>query len=96
MTKKCHDHRLQTNPRHREDEIQNTDGPFADPESLSEGPTFENVFLLLFFFVSLIRGERTNIPLKVGHYRPASETPFKRRGWRADDGPTLNAGLVAL
>ena len=33
------------------------------------------------------------IPLKVDHYRPASETPFTCR-WRADDGPTLNAGLV--
>ena len=29
---------------------------------------------------------------KYHHNRPASKTPFK---WRADDGPTLNAGLVA-
>ena len=31
------------------------------------------------------------IPLKAGHHRPASETPFLN-----DDGPTLNAGLVAV
>ena len=40
-----------------------------------------------------MRGERVQIPLKAGHHRPASETSFK---WRADNGPTLNAGLVAL
>ena len=28
--------------------------------------------------------------------QPASETPFKAFHWYADDGPTLNAGLVAL
>ena len=43
----------------------------ADPESfVRRGPTF--------FF--LIRGEKTQrleIPLKAGHHRPASETPFK-------------------
>ena len=33
------------------------------------------------------------IPLLAGHQRPVSETPFL---WRADDGPTLNAGLVDL
>ena len=31
--------------------------------------------------------------LKTGHYLPASETAFR---WCADDGPILNAGLVAL
>ena len=38
------------------------------------------------------------IPLKEGHHRPASKTPLKWRlaGWLADNGPTLNAGLVAL
>ena len=36
-----------------------------------------------------MRGERIQIALKEGHHRPASET-------RADDGPTLNADLVAL
>ena len=63
----------------------------ADPESCQRGSNFENVFF------SLIRGGRIKIPLLVGHQWPASETPFK---WRftggADDGPTLNAGLVAL
>ena len=47
------------------------------------------------------------MPLKVGHYRNAIETPFQWRiagmpivpmafRWRADNGPPLNAGLVAL
>ena len=40
-----------------------------------------------------MKGRRIKIPLLAGHHRPASETPLK---WRADDGPTLNAGLVAL
>ena len=31
------------------------------------------------FFIFLIRGKRIKIALKVGHHRPASETPFKRR-----------------
>ena len=31
------------------------------------------------------------------HYKQAIiGLPAKRHGWRADDGPTLNAGLVAL
>ena len=33
------------------------------------------------------------MPLLAGHHRPASEMAFL---WRADDGSTLNAGLVAL
>ena len=33
-------------------------------------------------------------PSIVGHYQPVSETSCFR--WRADDGPTLNAGLVAF
>ena len=33
------------------------------------------------------------MPLKVGHNRHAIETPFQ---CRADNGPPLNAGLVAL
>ena len=32
------------------------------------------------------------MPLEAGKHRPASERPFRRD----DDGPTLNAGLVAL
>ena len=39
----------------------------------------------------------SRIQIKVGHHRPTSETPFKMAfRWRADDGPTLNAGWVAL
>ena len=58
----------------------------ADPESFARrGPTF------------FIKGKRIQRALKAGHYRPASDTPFK---WSftdgADDGPTLNAGLAAL
>ena len=40
-----------------------------------------------------MREEIIQLPLKVGHHRPDSETPFR---CRADDGSTLNAGLVAL
>ena len=39
------------------------------------------------------------IPLKAGHHRSASETPFTWQmafRWRPDDGLTLNFGLVAL
>ena len=40
------------------------------------------------------------MPLKAGHHRPASETPFYAIKMvfrlRADDGSTLNVGLVAL
>ena len=48
----------------------------------------QNVFprgpTLTTFFIQLTRGERIQIPLKAGHHRSA------------DDGSTLNAGLVAL
>ena len=47
----------------------------------------------LTFFLLLFKGERIQISLKAGHHRPASEMAFR---WRADDGPTLNAGLVVL
>ena len=46
----------------------------------------------LYFFKS-IRGERILLPQKAGHHQPASGTPFR---WWADDGLTLNAGLIAL
>ena len=48
---------------------------------LSEGVQLCNSDNAFFF---LFRGERIQIPLKMA---------FR---WRADDGPTLNAGLVAL
>ena len=56
----------------------------ADPESFVRGtPTLTTFF---FFFIA-------------GHHWPASETPLKLKmafRLRADDGSTLNAGLVAL
>ena len=59
----------------------------TDPESFVRGdPTLTSFFFLFFF--SWIQ-----IPLCEGHHRPASETPFR---WRAEDGPTLNAGFVDL
>ena len=35
---------------------------------------------------------------KTDHHRPTSETPADKMAfrWRADDGPTLNVGLVAV
>ena len=54
-------------------------------------PNSNNEFFLLFF----MRGEWIQKALKEGYHRPASETPFTFR-WQADDGPTLNACLVAL
>ena len=33
------------------------------------------------------------MPLKMGYHRPAISMAFR---WRADDGPPLSAGLVAL
>ena len=43
--------------------------------------------MITFFFVF----KRIQLPLLMGYHRPASQN-----SWRADDGPTLNAGLVAL
>ena len=42
-----------------------------------------------------MRGGRIQIPPQAGHHPPASLIPFAFR-WRADDGPTLNASLIAL
>ena len=44
----------------------------------------DSVFLCVFF--SLIRGGRIQIPLLVGHQRPASETSLK---WRFAGGPMM-------
>ena len=53
---------------------------FADPESFARGgPTLTGFF-------SDNDGERIQIPLKVGHHRPACETPFK---WRFAGGPMM-------
>ena len=58
----------------------------ADPESLVRGgPTLKFFFFFFFFFV-LLRGGRTQVPLLVGHQRPASETPFK---WRFAGGQMM-------
>ena len=58
------------------------------------GSKFDNIFFLFFAVGEGIEDPDTAI------YWPSSarqQTPFKRcfAGW-ADDGPTLNAGLVAL
>ena len=50
-----------------------------------------DVFFFFFFFFD--EGKEDPNSTKTGHNRPANETPFR---WRADDDPTLNAGLVAL
>ena len=60
----------------------------GDPESFVRGGPTLTRFFFFFFFFSLMRGRRNQIPLLAGHSQPASE--------RADDGPTLNAGMVAL
>ena len=52
----------------------------VDPPTLT---TF-SFFFFFFFFCCFFREERFHIPLEAGHHR-----------WHADDGPTLNAGLVA-
>ena len=69
---------------------------------LSEGSDSDNVFFFFFFFFffcffmgrgggGLMVGERIHIPLKAGHYRPASEMPFK---WRFADGPTIGRFVI--
>ena len=64
----------------------------ADPESFARGGP---ILITLFFFFNSTKNsaQHCQIALKAGHHRPASETAFR---WRADDGRTLNAGLVAL
>ena len=45
--------------------------PCADPETFARGgPTLQTCFFFL-------RGEMIQVPLKAGHHRSASETPFK-------------------
>ena len=52
------------------------------------GPTLTKAFL--FFLVDV--GEKIQIPLKAGHHRPIKIAFYLR----ADDGPTLHAGLAAF
>ena len=71
--------------------------PCADQESFVRGgQNSDNVFFFNFnYFLVLMRGERIPIQLKAGHHRPTAKRGMAFR-WRADDGLTLNAGLVAL
>ena len=62
---------------------------------LSEGVKTHTFFFYFNYFLVLMRGERIPIQLKAGHHRPAAKRGMAFR-WRADDGLTLNAGLVAL
>ena len=76
----------------------------ADPESfvrrgpnstfLREGPT--QLYQRLVFILMRGGGERFQVPLKAGHHRPASETPFRRGSTGGDNGPIINDGMVAL
>ena len=36
-----------------------------------------------------------HLACKMGHYRPASETPLMAFRWRADSGPIMNTGWVS-
>ena len=61
--------------------------PCADSESRFRRK-FDNIFL--------IDEGIQQIPLKAGQYRHASERPLSMAfRWCVNDGPTLNAGLVA-
>ena len=65
----------------------------ADPESFvrGSGPTLTTFFLLI------RGGERIQITLKVGHHDgPPVKQHLNGVFWWANDGPTLNASLVAL
>ena len=55
------------------------------------GSKFDNVFFICLFCLVDEGIDDPNIT-KMGHHRPASETPFK---WRFAGGP-MNTGLVAL
>ena len=51
----------------------------------------------MFFKVIRVEGNMIKMPLKAGNHQSASKTPFNGIFcWRADDGPTLNAGLGIL
>ena len=59
------------------------------------GSNFEKVSFLFYFFL-----EGREDPNKYHYKRAIIDSPAKRHlnafCWQADDGPTLNAGLVAL
>ena len=53
----------------------------ADPESFFRGgPTLTSFFFAFFFSFFFKFLEGLQIPLKAGHHRPASETPFNLNG----------------
>ena len=58
---------------------------------------FFNFDVFFRFFFSLMKGRRVQIPLLAGHHRPRQRNAIQMEfRWHADDGPTLNAGFVAL
>ena len=79
----CHNHRLQTNPRHPEEETPNTHVRIS--KILLEGIQLKNCYFFC-FFIKLMRGEGIQIPLIAGHYWPTSKMQFK---WRFADGPMM-------
>ena len=68
----------------------------ADPESFVRGgPTLTTFFFL--FFLRFDEGGRIQISLISGPSTASMRNAIKMAfRWRADDGPTLNAGFVAL
>ena len=58
------------------------------------GFKFDNVFFS--FCILLMSGGRNKIPLLAGLVGPPAKAIEMAFLWRADDGPTLNAGLEAL
>ena len=59
----------------------------ADPESFVRGGSTLTTFFFNFFIFYLMRGGgRIQIPLKVGHHRPASEMGFE---WCFADVPIM-------
>ena len=75
-----------------ETNIHVNDGPAcADPESLARGgPT------LTTFFSSFFSDEGKEDPNSTTSWPSSARQRNAIFKWRADDGPTLNAGLVAL
>ena len=71
-----------------------------DPGSFVEGGQTLTTFFFLLFLVD--EGREVPYTTIAGHHLTASETPTTASErplvfrWRADDGPTLNAGLVGL
>ena len=58
------------------------------------GSKFDNIFF--FFFFKLMRDIGSKYHYKWAIIRPPAKCYLNGFRWQADDGPTLNAGLVAL